>query len=129
MKRKDRSRTPEPEGGFNNPFAKLKSLAADLPPGPAPEPEVEEPNGSDSSTSVPKRVVIRLERQGHGGKEVTVVSHLAVSEDALDELLLKLKSKLGVGGRRQDDVLVLQGDQRDRVEMFFRELGVKRISK
>lgn len=138
MKRKDRSRTPEPEGPFNNAFEKLKSLASDLPPGPAPESATDTPPLSDRDSAArdstargstaPSRAVIRLERKGHGGKEVTVLSHLEMSEQALGSLLSELKSTLGVGGRRKDDSLVFQGDQRERLRGVLTDRGVKRIS-
>lgn len=128
MKRKDRSRTPEPDGPFNSAFAKLKALASELPPGPAPEEIPYTPPASSADSTTPARAVIRLERKGHGGKEVTVVSHLEAGEQALESLLSELKTTLGVGGRRKDDTLVFQGDQRDRLRAALSVRGVKRIS-
>ena len=56
----------------NNPFGKLKEMMKDLPPGPAPQASA----ASRAEPKGPARAVVRMERKGRGGKEVTVVEQL-----------------------------------------------------
>jgi translation initiation factor 1 len=108
---------------FHNPFAGLKDKLADLPSGPeaSREPQPRAPQG-------PARAVVRLERKGRRGKEVTVVEQLGLPAAALREWLKALKGALGCGGAVEGDALVLQGDHRDRVRTLLEERGVRRIS-
>ena len=62
------------------------------------------------------RAVIRLERAGRGGKEVTIVERVGASPAEREQLLKKLKAALGCGGTIEGDSIVLQGDQRKRLE-------------
>ena len=95
----------EKEKPFHNPFAALRGLA-----GPAPAPGDEEVTSAPTPKPIP-RAVVRRERSGRGGKEITVVEHLAIAVSARDEWLKALKAALGCGGTVEDERLVLQGDQ------------------
>lgn len=115
---------------FHNPFASLSHLRADLPTDPSP-PETAGPEPSISSSgtlrAVP-RAVVRMERAGRGGKEVTVIEHLDVSAGELSQWLKALKSALGCGGVVEQQAIVLQGDQRQRVPALLTARGVKRVT-
>ena len=110
------------EGGgpFNNPFAKLKSLREGL-PSRSEAPAAKPPPG-------PARAVVRMERQGRGGKEVTVIEQLGLPASALQAWLKELKTSLGCGGTLEEDSLVLQGDHRDRLKAILEKKGVRKIS-
>jgi len=69
-----------------------------------------------------------MERQGRGGKEVTVVEQLGLSARALEEWLKALKQALGCGGTVDGEDLVLQGDHRERLPSLLEKKGVRRIS-
>jgi len=117
---------PEPAPPFHNPFAKLKESLRDLPPGLAPAPApaagpAPEPEG-------PPRAVVRMERKGRGGKEVTVVEQLALPPAELEAWLKALKQALGCGGAVEDGTLVVQGDHRARVRSWLEARGVRRVS-
>jgi translation initiation factor 1 len=117
----------------HNPFAALaplkKTVDAATPP---PSPPLQKPPAATvRSTETPTavgRAVVRLERTGRGGKEVTVVDRLGLNRDELDRWLKAFKSALGCGGVVEDDRLVLQGDQRERVRRLLLERGVKKVS-
>jgi translation initiation factor 1 len=71
------------------------------------------------------RVVLRREKQGRGGKTVTVVEGLTA---ALAEAALKpLKGSLGCGAVLEGENVVLQGDQTARAAQFFEARGVKKV--
>lgn len=60
-------------------------------------------------------VRIQRDRRGRGGKTATTVTGLPGSEAELDVLLRRLKQACGAGGAREGRVLVVQGDQRERL--------------
>lgn len=72
--------------------------------------------GSADAT-VPARIVakLRIEKQGRGGKTVTVVDGLPNNATFLRELSQDLKKACGVGGSVGDGCIELQGDQRERL--------------
>lgn len=72
--------------------------------------------------------MVRLERSGRKGKEVTLIEHLGLPVDQRPEWLATLKSKLGCGGAVEGEALVLQGDLRTRLEPLLKKLGVKRVT-
>ncbi len=123
-KRDKKPESPAPASPFNNPFASLGLKREELPSGPAPAPvpaKVEEPKG-------PARAVVRMERKGRGGKEVTVVEQLGLPAAELEKWLKALKGGLGCGGSVEGEALVLQGDQRERLPSLLEARGVRRVT-
>src|SRR5262245_66465434 len=118
---------------FHNPFAQLKQLRGDepsaTPPTHAPAAPQAKPEPAPRSTgpSIP-RAVVRLERSGRGGKEVTVIEHLAVPPMEREKWLKALKGALGCGGVVEGDALVLQGDHRRRLPKILAARGVKKVT-
>lgn len=112
------------QGGapFHNPFGALGSLKDGLPEQKTPQAARKpEPKG-------PARAVVRMERKGRGGKEVTVVEQLEVPPAQLDTWLKALKGSLGCGGAVEEGALVLQGDHRDRLPQLLTARGVRKVS-
>ena len=108
---------------FNNPFAALAGKRDALPAGPVPAPPKLE-----KEKKGPARAVVRLERTGRGGKEVTVVEQLGLPEPELAAWCKALKGALGCGGALEGDTLVLQGDQRERLEPLLLKRGVRKVT-
>jgi translation initiation factor 1 len=106
----------------DNPFAALASLKDQLPRGPEAAPAAPAP------PSGPARAVVRYERKGRRGKEVTVIDKLALAPAELERWAKALKQALGVGGVVEGDTIVLQGDVRPRIEAILRERGVKKVT-
>lgn len=69
------------------------------------------------------RVRVSREKQGRGGKTVTVVRGLALDADALVALGKQLRSACGTGGTAKDGVLELQGDHVERVLALLQQQG------
>jgi len=69
------------------------------------------------------RVRVSREKQGRGGKTVTVVRGLALDAAALVELGRQLRSACGTGGTAKDGLLELQGDHVDRVLTWLTQQG------
>jgi translation initiation factor 1 len=117
----------DPTRPFHNPFGALAHLRGDAPPAedtssePAPAP-------APARGQTIARAVIRMERSGRGGKEVTVVEHLALPAGELEKWLRALKSSLGCGGTVEGDAIVLQGDHRKRLPALLTARGVRKIT-
>jgi translation initiation factor 1 len=121
-----RDKKPEPAAAaapFNNPFAAIAGKREQLPSAPAP---VAAPSRAEERKG-PARAVVRLERKGRGGKEVTVVEHLQLPKAEREVWLKALKGSLGCGGVVEEESLVLQGDQRERLPALLEARGVRRV--
>ena len=106
---------------FNNPFRALGALRGELPGGPTKAEKTEQ------KKKVPAKAVVRLERAGRRGKEVTIVEQLDLANEVREEWLSALKTSLGCGGVIEGTALVLQGDQRERAAKWLTKKGVKQV--
>jgi translation initiation factor 1 len=111
-----------------SPFAGLEGLRSSLPAGELPAEELGGKEPDKESARAPRRAVIRYQRKGRGGKEVTRVEQLGLSRDELSRWLKDLRRELGCGGIVEGDALALQGDQRLRLRPLLERRGIKRIS-
>lgn len=114
--------TWEDQGFGGNPFSQFATNAS------APEEEASNtPKAPEHA--MPRRATVRIQRKGRGGKTVTILSHLGVSKpETLEYWCEHLRKKLGCGGTVEEDEIVLQGDQRQRIEAALRDIGVERIT-
>ncbi len=107
----------------SGPFDALAKLRASLPEGPkAAEPAPAAPPKG------PARAVVRMERKGRGGKEVTIVEKLGLEGAVLETWCKDLKQALGCGGVVDGDTIVLQGDLRPRIEAVLMKQGVGAVT-
>lgn len=115
-----------------DPFAALEALRSSLPPGPAGSPSAASgatpPPIAAPTKKGPARAVVRMERKGRGGKEVTVVDKLGLAPAALEAWCRDLKQALGCGGAIDGDLIVLQGDLRTRVPAVLTAKGVGKVT-
>ncbi|HXT69342.1 MAG TPA: translation initiation factor [Vicinamibacterales bacterium] len=118
---------------FNNPFAALAPLGSGTPDHPAaqedekPKAPAEPPRLPPGTRAIP-RAVVRMERSGRGGKEVTVIEQLDLGPLDREKWLKQLKAALGCGGVVEGNTLVLQGDHRNRLPAVLTARGVKRVT-
>jgi hypothetical protein len=70
-----------------------------------------------------QKLRVRIEKNGRGGKTVTIISGFIGSETDLKELGKALKSKCGVGGSAKDGEVLVQGDFKQRVIEILRAMG------
>jgi translation initiation factor 1 len=75
----------------------------------------------------PKQQTIYLHRdsKGRGGKAVTLVKGLMLSEDDLKSMAKKLKQDCGTGGTIKDGVIEIQGEHREKIAEILRKLEYK----
>jgi translation initiation factor 1 len=80
--------------------------------------------GKDRPAAIGDGVVrIRRETKGRGGKAVTVVSGIPLTESALKVLCKRLKKRCGVGGSVKGDCIEIQGDQRSTLQAELEKQG------
>jgi translation initiation factor 1 len=73
--------------------------------------------------------ILRIEKQGRGGKTVTVIDQLPKNKIFLQELTTLLKKKCGAGGtflmEGKEGVIEIQGDKREVIRGALLKEGIK----
>ena len=73
--------------------------------------------------------ILRIEKQGRGGKTVTVIDQLPKNEIFLKNLTTLLKKKCGTGGTYlmdgKEGVIEIQGEKRDLIRVLLEKEGIK----
>jgi len=87
-------------------------------------------NGSTSRRIIslpPNQQTAYLHRdsKGRGGKTVTLVKKLILSEEDLRQLTTHLKQVCGSGGTLKDDMIEIQGEHREKIAEALTKLGYK----
>jgi translation initiation factor 1 len=97
-------------------------VSPETPPSPPPSP---------AATAIDfggaKKLVVRRERKGRGGKTATVVEGIRVSPSALERIARELRRALGCGASVEEGRLVVQGDLVARVERWLVEHGAPKV--
>ncbi|UCH80251.1 MAG: translation initiation factor [Nitrospiraceae bacterium] len=78
-----------------------------------------------TSESDHKKVLVRLERKGRGGKKVTIVQGLPMNRKNKILFFKQLKAKLGTGGTVRQDCFEFQGDHCDKLIDDLKKMGLK----
>lgn len=68
---------------------------------------------------------LHRDSKGRGGKGVTLVKNLVLTEADLSALAKTLKQAVGSGGTVKDGVIEIQGEQREKIAEVLRRLGYK----
>ena len=73
--------------------------------------------------------IFRIEKNGRGGKTVTVIDNLPKTEIFLRDLCKELKTRCGVGGtyslEGKEGLIEIQGDKRVQIKRIFDSKGYK----
>ncbi len=127
MARKKRDQKDVAADGFGGSFGDLlraKGLApAGSPAPPPPDPVREEAPAPTLSDC--RRVIVRISKRGRGGKTVTLVEQLPAELRA--GTAKALRRALGCGATVEQEVVMVQGDQRDRVATWLTAQGVREV--
>lgn len=68
---------------------------------------------------------LHRDSKGRGGKSVTLIKNLVLSEDDMKSLAKRVKQDCGVGGTIKDGVIEIQSEQRERIAEILQKLGYK----
>jgi translation initiation factor 1 len=87
----------------------------------------QEPGHQKGKSLPPQQQTAYLHRdsKGRGGKTVTLVKQLALSEEDMKDLAKKLKQVCGSGGTVKDDVIEIQGEHREKIADALKKMGYK----
>jgi len=121
-KRKDQSRTEGELPSLTDLFQ-----AAGVPSVSSAPSEGQRRNGAQEAPGKIERAVLRRSRKGRGGHTVTLVEVTGLKERELADLARRMGRDLGCGARVEEGRAVLQGDQVERAELWFRKEGVRRL--
>ncbi len=92
---------------------------------PAPQGAAQADDRHHSLTSC-GQLRVRRERKGRHGKEVTLVEGLdQLGTSAREDLARRLRKQLGCGASFEGPLLVLQGDQRERLTPLLEAEGAR----
>jgi len=82
---------------------------------------------TDVKSQQPQQQTIYLHREssGRGGKAVTIVKKLMLSEEDMKALAKKLKNECGTGGTIKDGIIEIQGEHREKIAVVLQRLGYK----
>ncbi len=81
----------------------------------------------ESKTDFTAKIRVLRDRKNRGGKTVTLVKGLELSEDDMVALCKKMKNKCGVGGAAKDGEIMIQGDQVKKVIAILEKEGYKDV--
>ena len=70
-------------------------------------------------------LVCKFEKKGRNGKPVTLIEGFEGTEEELKQISKKIKTTLGIGGSEKDGIIVIQGDNRDKIMKILKDLGYK----
>ncbi len=70
-------------------------------------------------------LICKFEKKGRNGKPVTLIEGFEGSEEELKQISKKIKITLGIGGSEKDGIIVIQGDNRDKIMKILQEMGYK----
>ena len=68
---------------------------------------------------------LHRDSKSRGGKVVTLVKNLVLSEADMKALSKKLKAACGSGGTVKDSIIEIQGEHREKVAEALKKLGYK----
>jgi translation initiation factor 1 len=70
-------------------------------------------------------IYLHRDSKGRGGKSVTLVKNLILSEEDMRELAKRLKQVCGSGGTVKDSIIEIQGEHREKVAEELKKIGYK----
>ncbi len=90
---------------------------------PAFRPEQDPLPGRETPLPGQQKLKLRLDTRQRAGKAVTLVEGFFGNEEDLDNLGKKLKTFCGTGGSVKEGVVIIQGDQREKLLLWLKKNG------
>lgn len=91
-----------------------------------PEMEEEEIKSVDPGQQLLK---VRLDKKQRGGKTVTLIEGLQMSDQEIEDMSRQLKTHCGGGGSAKNREIIIQGDHRDKIVQWLIKKGFSKARK
>jgi translation initiation factor 1 len=76
-----------------------------------------------------QKLRVQVDRKQRAGKEVSLITGFVGTEEDLETLAKKLKTKCGVGGSAKDGEIIIQGNHVDKILKILVDSGYKNTKK
>ncbi|MGB3008449.1 MAG: translation initiation factor [Chitinophagaceae bacterium] len=76
-----------------------------------------------------QKLKVRLDTKHRAGKAVTLVDGFIGKDEDMEELSKKLKGFCGTGGSTKEGVIIVQGDQKEKVMQWLLKNGFRNVKK
>lgn len=70
-----------------------------------------------------QKLIVAIDKKGRAGKQMSAITGFVGKEEDLQQLGKLLKNKCGVGGAVKDGVILIQGDNRDKIVKLLLDMG------
>ena len=83
-------------------------------------------NGQPEQDTIPpsqQKLKVRIDTKQRAGKSVTIVEGFVGRKQDVEDLGKKLKTYSGTGGSVKDRVVIIQGDQQDKIMQWLNKNG------
>jgi translation initiation factor 1 len=87
--------------------------------------QADKPATTQSLPPNQQTIYLHRETKGRGGKGVTLLKGLVLSDDDLAALAKTLKQACGSGGTVKDGQIEIQGEHREQISALLKKLGYK----
>ncbi len=91
--------------------------------------ETEDINEQQTLLPAQQKLKVVLDKKNRAGKAVTLVEGFIGTTLDREDLGKKLKSFCGTGGSVKDDTIIIQGDNRDKLLLWFQKNGFTSVKK
>jgi translation initiation factor 1 len=93
------------------------------------KPEAESSDEERTLPAAEQKLRVMLDKKQRAGKAVTLIEGYSGKTEDLESLGKTLKTFCGTGGSVKDGLIIIQGDQRDKVLMWLQKNGFKLAKK
>lgn len=90
-----------------------------------PEHEEQEFEMPEEKSEQIEPLLCKFEKKGRNGKPVTIIEGFEGTEKELKDISKKIKSYLGIGGSAKDGIIIIQGNNRDKIMKILQDMGYK----
>lgn len=96
---------------------------------PSFKPQTEDNEQQELLAPATQKLRIRLDTKHRAGKTVTIIDGFVGPLNDLEDLGKKLKSFCGTGGSAKDGVIIVQGDNREKIIQWLLKNGFRDVKK